>query len=98
MAALDCPIAKSAAPNRQAATPARLAARIDRLRPTGTPSSTSWPPLVAASMTPMAMTARTGPEPGASVCPAMTEMTAAIAPSVEAIVEMIPTAPIRSAR
>jgi hypothetical protein len=36
----------------------------------------------------MAMTASTGPEPGASAWPAMTEMTAAIAPSVEAIVEI----------
>ena len=59
---------------------ARPAARMDRLRPIGTPSSSSWPPLVAASITPIAMTARTGPEPGASVWPARTEMTAAIAP------------------
>ena len=35
------------------------------------------------------------PAPGARISPATTDRTAAIAPSVEAIVEMIPTAPIR---
>ncbi len=45
--------------------------------------------------TPTAMSASTIPEPGARISPARTAMTAAIAPSVDAIAETTPTAPER---
>ena len=85
-------------PNRlipkQTADPvARAAARIARSREIGTPSSS--PPAEAARTTPRATRPRIGARPGARASPASVAMTAAMAPSVESIVAMIPTAPIR---
>ena len=62
----------------------------------------SWPSApepepVAVTTTPTAMTARMRPVPGAISSPKRTARTAAIAPSVEAIVTMTATAPIRYA-
>jgi len=89
------PVRKSPVPNIVAARAARPAARSERARPIGTPSSISLPPPAAAMATPTARTPRMGPVPGAIRSPATTANTAAMAPSVEQMVETTPTAPTR---
>ena len=84
-------------PRQHAAPNERPAARSDWARLIAWPSSSSWPPLVAARTTPTATRTSAGPAPGASSWPVATEMTAAIAPSVEPIVDTIAIAPRRYA-